>query len=234
MSQSCIPPSLLSSCSPPICSCISSPCTCFTSSHSLVSCLLFSRPSSQPKCWGSSGDGAERELSFLESFNGLAVLEVTYRTELCSSFFLSGYCEFSSSCMFAHSCQELRPRAFDPNYKTTNCLNYPNCPFGSRCKFIHEEFRVEADYLQGEYWLISPVERLVRIEIVNENNLQRRKFLQRLVKEDQTKAEYWMEGKKWKQVIEESEQSNPAEQHESKESYTKDQKNYKEKGDENA
>lgn len=149
-----------------------------------LSLCVPSSPLSLAKVWGSSGDGAERELSYIESFDNLSILEVTYRTEMCSSFFLFGVCEYGYSCMFAHALQQLRPRAFDPNYKTQPCANYPNCNFTSRCKFVHDEYRVAADECAGEYWLVSPAERVIRVEIVRPQDKQRKLFLQKLVRQD--------------------------------------------------
>jgi len=104
----------------------------------------------------------------------------TYKTEICRSHLTSGYCEYGANCQFAHGISELRPRHFDVKYKTQLCKNYHkdgNCRFGSRCKFIHDEHRIQVD--TNEFWLVSPSENLVRVEIVE--NAQRRQQLQALV-----------------------------------------------------
>lgn len=104
----------------------------------------------------------------------------TYKTEICRSHLNSGFCEYGDNCQFAHGIQELRPRHFDVKYKTQLCKNYHkdgHCRFGSRCKFIHDEHRIQVD--QNEFWLVSPSENLVRVEIVD--NPMRRAQLQALV-----------------------------------------------------
>jgi len=104
----------------------------------------------------------------------------TYKTEICRSHLTNGYCEYGANCQFAHGISELRPRHFDVKYKTQLCKNYHkdgNCRFGSRCKFIHDEHRIQVD--TNEFWLVSPSENLVRVEIVE--NAQRRQQLQALV-----------------------------------------------------
>lgn len=104
----------------------------------------------------------------------------TYKTEICRSHLQTGYCEYGPNCQFAHGIHELRPRHFDVKYKTQLCKNYHkdgNCRFGSRCKFIHDEHRIQVD--ANEFWLVSPSENLVRVEIVE--NPQRRAQLQLLV-----------------------------------------------------
>jgi hypothetical protein len=53
-------------------------------------------------------------------------------------------------------------------YKTQLCKNYHangNCRFGSRCKFIHDEQRIQVT--ESEHWLVSPSENFVRVEIVD-------------------------------------------------------------------
>ena len=67
-------------------------------------------------------------------------------------------------------------------YKTELCKSYHvlrACPFSSRCKFIHDEYRLRAGEL--EYWLVSPTERLVRVELVHPLNAERRALLEQLV-----------------------------------------------------
>lgn len=47
-----------------------------------------------------------------------------------------------AKCQFAHGLAELRHVVRHPKYKTTKCKSYwgsGHCPYGSRCRFIHEE-----------------------------------------------------------------------------------------------
>ena len=46
---------------------------------------------------------------------------VNYRTELCEAQLLSAFCPHSSSCQFAHSFDELRPKHYDSKFKTELC-----------------------------------------------------------------------------------------------------------------
>lgn len=61
-------------------------------------------------------------------------------------------CHYSTAkCQFAHGIAELRHVVRHPKYKTTKCKSYwgsGHCPYGSRCRFIHEE--TEA-YAQSQY-----------------------------------------------------------------------------------
>ena len=76
----------------------------------------------------------------------------------------TGFCTYGDKCLFAHSVEQLRPREQHAKYKTSFCQNYHSrkyCPFGTRCTYIHDEFRIVNN---GEVWLVSPSEGLVRIE----------------------------------------------------------------------
>jgi len=79
--------------------------------------------------------------------------------------------------------EELRPRRYGVKYKTQLCKNYHlegHCRFGSRCKFIHDEERIQVG--DREFWLISPSENLVRVEVVE--NPQRATQLKQLLDTD--------------------------------------------------
>ncbi|KAG9478288.1 hypothetical protein GDO78_013336 [Eleutherodactylus coqui] len=63
-----------------------------------------------------------------------------YKTELCRSYQLSGYCRYDEKCQFAHGPSELRVICRHPKYKTELCRTYHTtgfCPYGIRCHFIH-------------------------------------------------------------------------------------------------
>lgn len=111
----------------------------------------------------------------------------TYKTEICTTHMRVGYCKYGENCQFAHGVNELRPRHFDVKYKTQMCKNYHNdgsCRFSSRCKFIHDEHRLQVS--EEEFWLVSPAENLVRVEMVN--SAARREQLLELVKNPPTPA----------------------------------------------
>jgi len=98
----------------------------------------------------------------------------TYKTEICRSHRDLGYCEYEEKCQFAHGVEQLRSRKFSPKYKTQPCKNYRkhgNCRFGPRCQFVHDEERITVG---DQVWLVSPSEKLVRIETTTavENPLQ--------------------------------------------------------------
>lgn len=65
-----------------------------------------------------------------------------YKTELCKSYKEeNGYCRYGVNCQFAHGEAELRPVKRHPRYKTKLCKNFlthGKCPYGDRCRFIHE------------------------------------------------------------------------------------------------
>ncbi|GMF44146.1 unnamed protein product [Phytophthora fragariaefolia] len=57
----------------------------------------------------------------------------------------------TAKCQFAHGIAELRHVVRHPKYKTTKCKSYwgsGHCPYGSRCRFIHEEAE---GYAQPQY-----------------------------------------------------------------------------------
>lgn len=96
-----------------------------------------------------------------------------YKTEICRSHRQTGYCEYNGTCQFAHGIHELRPRHYGLKYKTQECKNYHAegyCRFGSRCKFIHDEHRIRV--AEDEFWLVSPSENLVRVEVVENKTRQ--------------------------------------------------------------
>jgi len=65
------------------------------------------------------------------------------KSEMCKNYELSGQCYFGSSCIFAHSKEELVKRERDNNYKTKRCKNFFNkgyCNYGKRCLFSHKVF----------------------------------------------------------------------------------------------
>jgi len=96
-----------------------------------------------------------------------------YKTEICRSHRQTGLCEYDNSCQFAHGIHELRPRHYGLKYKTQECKNYHSegyCRFGSRCKFIHDEHRIRV--ANDEFWLVSPSENLVRVEVVENPSRQ--------------------------------------------------------------
>lgn len=119
----------------------------------------------------------ERRNNFKKSTSFIAQ---NYKTEICRSHRQTGYCEYDSSCQFAHGIHELRPRHYGLKYKTQECKNYHAegyCRFGSRCKFIHDEHRIRV--APDEFWLVSPSENLVRVEVVE--NKMRQAELSKLV-----------------------------------------------------
>lgn len=96
-----------------------------------------------------------------------------YKTEICRSHRQTGTCEYGKACQFAHGIHELRPRHYGLKYKTQECKNYHSegyCRFGSRCKFIHDEHRIRV--AKDEFWLVSPSENLVRVEVVENEDRQ--------------------------------------------------------------
>lgn len=99
---------------------------------------------------------------------------LTYKTEICRSHYTTGICEYGVVCQFAHGIEELRYREFDAKYKTELCKMYhlgELCEFNARCKFIHSEYRIRAGTY--EFWLVSPDENIVRIEMVDPQNINR-------------------------------------------------------------
>ncbi|KAL0213871.1 hypothetical protein P9112_006055 [Eukaryota sp. TZLM1-RC] len=65
-----------------------------------------------------------------------------WRTELCRTFFETGYCQFGSLCNFAHSADELQPKKVHPLFRTQKCLSFFRqgyCCYGNRCRFSHRD-----------------------------------------------------------------------------------------------
>ena len=65
-----------------------------------------------------------------------------YKTEMCRSFEVTGFCKYGTKCQFAHTADELRPISRHPRYKTELCKTFyeqGSCPYGRRCCFIHNE-----------------------------------------------------------------------------------------------
>lgn len=58
------------------------------------------------------------------------------------------------------------------------------CKFASRCKFIHDEYRIQAG--AREFWLVCPSEQSIKVEVVDERNKQRLAQLVQLVAEPPT------------------------------------------------
>ncbi|CEP03783.1 hypothetical protein PBRA_003390 [Plasmodiophora brassicae] len=82
-----------------------------------------------------------------------------YKTELCRSFSDHGYCRYSNKCQFAHGLADLRPVVRHRRWKTEKCKNYlnGNCPYGSRCDFIHQDdFIYTPDAVPGYVTPIPP------------------------------------------------------------------------------
>ena len=106
-----------------------------------------------------------------------------FKTEVCRTHLTSGVCQFGVDCQFAHSFDELRPREYDSKYKTELCKRYhtlgaSGCKFGVRCKFLHDEVRIKAS--DGEYWLCSETEAIIRVEVVPTHHYHRRQLLDQL------------------------------------------------------
>lgn len=63
-----------------------------------------------------------------------------FKTQICRNL-QSGYCEFGSKCMFAHSVEELQDRSIYQQ-KLVKCVAYFQngyCIQGNRCQFSHRD-----------------------------------------------------------------------------------------------
>ena len=105
------------------------------------------------------------------------------KTEICRTHLTTGQCQFGLSCQYAHGFDELRPREYDSKYKTELCKRYhtlgaSGCKFGARCKFLHDEQRIKAG--DGEYWLCSVADSIIRVEVVPQHHYHRRQLLDQL------------------------------------------------------
>ncbi|QHS72360.1 putative mRNA-binding protein CTH1 [Saccharomyces paradoxus] len=68
------------------------------------------------------------------------VNKTLYKTELCESFTIKGYCKYGNKCQFAHGLHELKFKKKSNNYRTKPCINWSKlgyCPYGKRCCFKH-------------------------------------------------------------------------------------------------
>ncbi|CDW71071.1 zinc finger protein [Stylonychia lemnae] len=78
----------------------------------------------------------EDQVRYIEGFR------TKYKTEICKNWELTGFCQFESSCSFAHGQHELNTKQNIPkNYKTKLCKRFHEefyCPYGPRCQFKHQ------------------------------------------------------------------------------------------------
>ncbi|MEQ2201346.1 hypothetical protein XENOCAPTIV_011020 [Xenoophorus captivus] len=68
------------------------------------------------------------------------VCSTRYKTELCTSYAVTGSCKYAERCQFAHGLHELHVPFRHPKYKTELCRNYHTtgyCYYGGRCLFVH-------------------------------------------------------------------------------------------------
>ncbi|XP_071530533.1 uncharacterized protein [Panulirus ornatus] len=64
-----------------------------------------------------------------------------YKTELCRSYQVHGFCRYGARCNYAHGLRQLRGASHHGKYKTRNCQSYHQtgfCRYGARCSFIHD------------------------------------------------------------------------------------------------
>ncbi|XP_033466037.1 cysteine three histidine 1 [Epinephelus lanceolatus] len=68
------------------------------------------------------------------------VCSTRYKTELCTSYSATGFCNYAERCQFAHGLHELHVPFRHPKYKTELCRSFHTtgyCYYGSRCLFVH-------------------------------------------------------------------------------------------------
>lgn len=62
---------------------------------------------------------------------------------MCRQWARNQSCSYGRKCQFAHGAHELVSKALhNPNYKSKKCTNFHTkgyCPYGARCKYIHDE-----------------------------------------------------------------------------------------------
>ncbi|XP_049424367.1 cysteine three histidine 1 [Epinephelus fuscoguttatus] len=98
----------------------------------------------------SDGDGGGEELSLAKALLPLVessspplipwVCSTRYKTELCTSYSATGFCNYAERCQFAHGLHELHVPFRHPKYKTELCRSFHTtgyCYYGSRCLFVH-------------------------------------------------------------------------------------------------
>ncbi|XP_063864213.1 uncharacterized protein LOC135102701 isoform X1 [Scylla paramamosain] len=84
-----------------------------------------------------SGRKGGRSLAFLFSRPD----PTKFKTELCRSYQVHGFCRYGMRCNYAHGLQQLRGAIHHGKYKTRNCKSYHEkgcCRYGARCSFIHD------------------------------------------------------------------------------------------------
>jgi len=138
-----------------------------------IQCETLSSVKGQYKRRSKRSKNIKREARRRRKKNQRKSIAQNYKTEICRSHQMLGYCEYEDLCQFAHGVNELLPRQFGLKYKTEECKNYHtdgHCRFGSRCKFIHDEKRMKVS--NNEFWLVSEKENLVRVEVVD-NDLRK-------------------------------------------------------------
>lgn len=66
-----------------------------------------------------------------------------YKTELCTSFSETGFCQYGNKCRFAHGKSDLiEKNIIHPKLKRSDCMTFLEtgyCKYGKRCHFRHHE-----------------------------------------------------------------------------------------------
>ena len=109
-----------------------------------------------------------------------------YKTELCRSFHAHGYCAFDSRCKFIHDGRSLAHTSLH-TAQPAPLLCSPLPSHACSAHVLCAEYRVRAG--ECEYWLVSPSERVVRVELVNPANTARLALLQLLCAEPAANTE---------------------------------------------
>lgn len=98
-------------------------------------------PHSQSSSSISSNSSSERGPDWTRAENFIPLDAEKYKTELCRSYQVHGYCKYGFRCNYAHGLHQLRGASHHGKYKTRNCQSYHQtgfCRYGARCSFIHD------------------------------------------------------------------------------------------------
>lgn len=78
-----------------------------------------------------------------------------YKTEICSSYSDTGFCQYGNKCRFAHGKSELFGKSVDhPKFRKSDCLTFHSdgyCKYGQRCHFKHNQY-LKVERLHRSYY----------------------------------------------------------------------------------
>ena len=104
-----------------------------------------------------------------------------YKTEICESFRLTGYCKYHDYCLFAHGMSDLRPENLVNDIKQLIVLTIRKVNVNLVQDVHIYMMNIELKYKLMNFGYIDPLNKIVRIEIVNDDDILRKQQLMKLI-----------------------------------------------------